>query len=101
MKNGLKIRWTEESINNLENIISYLESNWTNKELIKFFIKLEKQIQIISVFPEAYPLSKRKGKVHRCVFIKILTIYYVTDNEHLIILSLFDNRQYPKKRKEK
>ena len=45
MKSGLKIRWTEEATKNLENIIIYLETNWTPKELKKFFQKLEKQNQ--------------------------------------------------------
>ena len=45
MKNGLKIRWTEEATKNLESIIIYLESNWTDKELKRFFQKLEKQME--------------------------------------------------------
>jgi plasmid stabilization system protein ParE len=68
MKSGLKIRWSEEAIKNLENIINYLESNWTSKELSKFFIKLEKQILLLSLFPEAFPVSTKKNKIHPCVF---------------------------------
>ena len=55
MKSGLKIRWTEEATNNLENIIAYLEANRTSKEITKFFQKLEKQLILLSLFPEAYP----------------------------------------------
>lgn len=40
MKSGLKIRWTEEASNNLDSIITYLEDNWTSKELTRFFTKL-------------------------------------------------------------
>jgi len=97
MKSGLKIRWTEEAIHNLECIIEYLESNWTSKEVSRFFVKLEKQIHLLSLFPEAYPLSLKKKNVHRCVFTKNLTIYYTVDNEYLVLLSLFDSRQDPRK----
>jgi len=97
MKNGLKIRWTEEATKNLESIVAYLESNWTPKELKKFFRKLEKQLLILSLFPEAYPISLKKKQVHRCVFSKNLTIYYITADDSLIILSLFDTRQDPSK----
>jgi plasmid stabilization system protein ParE len=97
MKSGLKIRWTDEATNNLKGIIEYLESNWTSKELTKFFIKLEKQIQLLSLFPEAYPLSPKCNNVHRCVIMKNLTIYYTVENDHLILLSIFDTRQDPKK----
>ena len=95
MKSGLKIRWSQEAIVNLESIIIYLENNWTPKELSKFFKKLEKQILLLALFPEAFPVSKQKSKIHRCVFLKNLTIYYITDNEHLVLLTIFDTRQHP------
>ena len=97
MKSGLKIRWTEEATKNLENIILYLEANWTTKELKKFFQKLEKQLLLLSIFPEAYPYSLKKKKIRRCVFTKNLTIYYTVGEEILILLSFFDIRQHPSK----
>lgn len=99
MKSGLKIRWTEEAANNLENIISYLESNWTEKELKTFFSKLEKQLELILIFPKAYPLSLKKKNVHRCVFSKNLTIYYIVESGFIVLLSIFDTRQNPMKLK--
>jgi addiction module RelE/StbE family toxin len=99
MKNGLKIRWTEEATKNLENIIVYLETNWTTKELKKFFQKLEKQLLLLSIFPEAYPLSQKKKSIHQCVLTKNLTIYYTVKDDSLVLLSLFDTRQDPAKLK--
>jgi plasmid stabilization system protein ParE len=40
MQNGLKIKWTEEAINNLEDILSYLKIRWTTREINRFFIKI-------------------------------------------------------------
>jgi plasmid stabilization system protein ParE len=97
MKSGLKIRWTEEATKNLESIIEYLKTNWTSKEVKKFFQKLEKQLLLLSIFPEAYPLSLKKKKIHRCVLTKNLTIYYTVDEEFLVLLSIFDTRQHPSK----
>ncbi len=93
MQNGLKIKWTDESTKNLESIVTYLESNWTQKELKRFFRKLEKQLYILSLFPEAYPISHKKKNVHRCVLLKNLTLYYSVADGSIIILSLFDTRQ--------
>lgn len=97
MKNILRIRWSEEASNNLENIVKYFESNWSEKELKSFFLKLEKQLELISIFPQAYPLSAFTNKIHRCVFMENLSIYYIIDNESIILLSIFDTRQDPKK----
>ena len=101
MKNGLKIRWTEEATKNLEGIIVYLETNWTTKELIKFFQKFEKQLIILSNFPEAYSISQKKRRIHRCVLTKNLSIYYKVTNDSIFLLSLFDTRQDPAKLKNK
>jgi len=99
MKSTLRIRWTEEASDNLENIVKYLESNWSEKELKSFFLKLEKQLELISIFPQAYPLSAIAKKVHRCVFMENLSIYYTIDNEYIVLLSIFDTRQNPVKLK--
>ena len=97
MKSGLKIRWTEESTQNLSTIILYLESKWTAKQLRSFFQKLEKQLLLLSLFPEAYPYSLKRRKIHRCVFSKNLTIYYTIEGEFVVLLSIFDTRQDPLK----
>ncbi len=99
MKNGLKIKWTEEASLNLENIISYLETNWTSGELTRFFQKLEKQLILLSNFPDAYPISRKKNKIHRCVLTKNHTIYYKVLEDSIVLLSLFDSRQNPLKLK--
>ncbi len=99
MKSGLKIRWTEEATKNLESIILYLEANWTPKELKRFFQKLEKQLSILSIFPEAYPFSLKRKKIRRCVLTMNLTIYYTVEEDILVLISLFDTRQRPSKAK--
>ena len=99
MRSILKIRWTEEATNNLENIILYLEANWSEKELKTFFTKLEKQLELISIFPQAYPISLKRTRVHRCVFTKNLTIYYTVDDGFIVLLSIFDTGQHPRRLK--
>jgi len=46
-----KILWTDEGIKNLEQILNHIASNWTDKEVNKFKIKLSEQLNIISKFP--------------------------------------------------
>lgn len=99
MKSGLKIKWSLEAVQNLDSIIAYLEENWTHKEISKFITKFEKQLSIISTFPFAYPISKKKKNVHRCVMSKNITVYYTIREETVFLLSIFDSRQDPKKLK--
>jgi plasmid stabilization system protein ParE len=97
MKSGLKIRWTDEATKNLESIILFLESNWTSKELKRFFRMLEKQLHLLTKFPEAYSVTIQKKGIRKCVFTKNVTIYYTVREEQLVLLSLFDTRQLPSK----
>jgi hypothetical protein len=48
MKNGYEITWSLEASENLDSIIEYFETNWTEKEINDFFLKLEKRLNIIS-----------------------------------------------------
>ncbi len=97
MSIGFTIKWTAEASTNLEEISHYIEEHWTEKEIRKFFIKLEKQLEILAHFPTAYPTSKKHNDIHRCVFTRELTIYYTIQGNTFVLLSVFDVRQDPQK----
>ena len=99
MKNGYDIVWSDEAQYNLSKIIDYLETNWTEKELKKFFQRLDKVLQLISQNPQLFRLTNKRKRVRRCVFSKQTSIYYKFENERVFLITLFDNRQDPKKLK--
>lgn len=97
MKSGYKVIWSDEALENLRNIIYYLETAWTDRELQQFSRKLEARINLIQDRPLLFPLSLIRKNVHRWVLSKQTTIYYLVEKKQIVILSLFDNRQDPKK----
>jgi hypothetical protein len=48
MKNGYEIHWTNNALIELENIILYLEANWTEKEIRNLAMEIEKTVLLIS-----------------------------------------------------
>ena len=52
-----KLRWSEESIRNLEEILDYLHNKWTDKEVNNFKKKLSHQIDLIIQNPFMFPSS--------------------------------------------
>jgi len=48
MKSGYSIDWSDEASDNLDSIIDYLHKKWTDREISRFFKKLDKQIDLIS-----------------------------------------------------
>ncbi|MFN3873623.1 MAG: type II toxin-antitoxin system RelE/ParE family toxin [Ignavibacterium sp.] len=92
MKRGYKIFWTYEAERNLKDIINYLSKNFSEKEIKKFVEKVDRRLNIISLYPKIFRKSTLKN-VHRSVLTKHITIYYRFENRTIEIISLFDVRQ--------
>ncbi|WP_181308433.1 type II toxin-antitoxin system RelE/ParE family toxin [Rufibacter sp. XAAS-G3-1] len=99
MKSGYEIVWTNKALSDLDNIIAYLTNNWTNQEVSKFFVRLDRRINIISQRPLLYPLTNSRKNVRRSVLTPQITIYYRLTKQSVEILTLFNNRQNPAKLK--
>ncbi len=97
MENTYKIVWSDEALSNLKNILSYLEDNWTPKEIKKFATLLDRQLERIQNNPYIFPKSANHKNLRRSVLTKQVTIYYHIKNYNVQLVSLFDNRQNPEK----
>jgi len=95
MKSGYKIDWSDEASENLNSIIEYLSVTWTNREITRFFNKLDDRINIISRNPLAFPQFNFGVNIRRCVITEQTTIYYEIKKDSIVIISLFDNRKNP------
>lgn len=57
---ALALEWTLEAEKQLDDIIEYLESKWTGREIRNFFRKLEKALEVISTKPLQQKKSERR-----------------------------------------
>lgn len=89
--------WSNEAILNTESISTYIQENWTEKEVQQFFRRLEERITLISQFPRLFRKSRSHRTIRRSVLNKQTTIYYRFEHDHIEILSIFGNRQDPSK----
>jgi plasmid stabilization system protein ParE len=99
MKSGYRIDWSDEASDNLDSIIEYLQNRWTDREIGRFFKKLDKRIDLISRNPHAYPVIDLRINIRRSVLSEQTTIYYEIKPDVVVILSLFDNRKDPDSKK--
>ncbi len=84
-----KVVWSDESLRNLENILAYLKSEWTEKEIKKFKNKLGKQIDLISTHPRLFPISQIQPRLRKAVLSKQTTIFYELKKEEIYIVYLY------------
>lgn len=100
MGNSYKIIWSEEALNNLKRIITYLEKQWTKREITKFARLLDKNITLIKENPQIFPRSEIGKGFRRAVISKQVSIFYMINDHTVNIISVFDNRQNPKRLKK-
>ena len=94
-----KIIWSDESLKNLDTLITYLEQNWTEKEIGKFLSNLDKRIKLISLNPLIFASTPKSRNIRRSVLSKQTSIFYRITDDSIEILSIFDTRQNPDKLK--
>ena len=56
-----KLRWSDESVKNLEDILDDIKFKWTDKEVNNFKSKLSHQLDLIVQNPLMFPVSTIKN----------------------------------------
>lgn len=76
MKSGYRILWTDNVLKELEKTITFLEENWTEKELQSLANSLEKTLNLISHNPYLFQSSDFKPEIRRAVILSLNSLYY-------------------------
>jgi len=92
-----KVLWTDEAIKNLGQILNYIATNWTDKEVDEFKIKLSEQLNIIGKFPHIFPSSIITPRLRKAVLTKQTIIFYELKEQVIYIAYIFDSRQNPER----
>ena len=92
-----KVTISERAEKNLDELVSYLESNWSIRVRDKFLITLKKKVKQIAERPFIYQVSYKRKTIRRCVVTKQTTLYYKVKGKEIEIITLQDSRQDPGK----
>lgn len=98
MKNGYRIKWTPNALEELSATFEYLEENFTQKEISNLAAAIEHTTSLLSQNPNLFQESEFEN-IRRTVVLKFNTIYYRIMEKEVQILSFFSNRQNPDERK--
>jgi len=92
---ALKIVWSDEANEGLDDIIEYLENNWTEREVSRFFIRLEECLKIVKEAPHRQKDSARKPGTKEYQHSPQTTIFYIYDDQTVTVLKLWMNLRNP------
>jgi len=95
---ALKIEWSDEAENTYLDILSYLENNWSRKEVLKFIKRTETLLETILIQPYLFKASQNQP-IRKAVIGKQNSLFYRIDNDRIYLLTFWDNRQNTAKSK--
>lgn len=92
------IIWNRRANNNFNSIIKYLQNKWGDKVTQNFVIRTYQIIELLAQNPEMGSVEHFEKQIRGIVITKHNTLFYRIEEEKLILLTFFDNRQHPEKK---
>lgn len=93
---ALKIFWTKRALNNFNEILEYLQTEFGETSAKAFAIRVHNFADNLQYFPQLGTLQHSEKEIRGFVIVKQVTIFYKIYDDHIRILNLFDNRQHLK-----
>lgn len=95
---GKEIRWSLEAVERFEDIIQYLKENWTDAEIANFVSSTDRVVKFISRHPKMFR-KVYKSNIHEALVTEHNLLIYKILPTHIDILTFWDTRQHPRKKK--
>lgn len=95
---ALEVYWTKTAERKLADIVAYLQKRWGDPSARSFVRKTFGTIEIIAEFPEVGSLDCDTG-IRAFLIVKQVTLLFRVEGNRLTIVTLFDNRQNPLRRR--
>ncbi|MBP6127124.1 type II toxin-antitoxin system RelE/ParE family toxin [Flavobacterium sp.] len=94
-----KLEFSGRSLKEIRNTVDYLKVKWSERISDNFLKELKRNIDLIQINPELFPISEFEG-LRKCVVSKQTSVFFIIKNNIVYIVSVFDTRQNPNKIKE-
>lgn len=98
---ALKIRWTENALEDYKTVVSYLSQEWPPDIVLRFIDTVESRLEILSLFPNIGIASSHKKIIRAITITDHNKLYYRITDTAIEVIALFDTRQDPTKNKYK
>jgi len=92
------ITWNRRASNNFNSIITYLQNEWGDRVTRDFVSRTYRIIELLALNPEMGSVEHFEKQIRGILITKHNTLFYRIEEEKLILLNFFDNRQHPQKK---
>ena len=94
----MKVVWTRQAQNRLAEILGYIEAEFGTIRRESFRSKVKDFTALLSEFPEMGTLEVKDKNLRGFQITRQTRVFYRLKGKTIIILTLFDSRQDPKKK---
>lgn len=95
-----QIIWLPKARERLQQINSYLEENWGQKVVENFKNQTKQLISQIQLHPTQFQKSFSKNIYEALITKHNLLLYKIKSDEIVALLTIFDTRQHPRKKRK-
>lgn len=96
---ALEIHWSKRAEKQLDEIFNHLQNEWGETTTKNFAQKVYNFLNLLSEYPNLGSIENKEKQIRGFPIVKQVNLFYKIDNGRIILLSFFDNRQNPQKRK--
>ena len=94
-----KIVWTKQAIKGYDKIISYLEENWSEREIVNFISETEQFFETLTLQPEILQKSNKHKNLYRGPINRLTILIYKIKplKKQIVLITIRGARQKPLK----
>ncbi|HKL34155.1 MAG TPA: type II toxin-antitoxin system RelE/ParE family toxin [Tangfeifania sp.] len=96
---ALEIYWSKRAEKQLDEILLFLQNEWGENVTKNFAKKIYNFLDLLSKYPKLGTIENKEKQIRGFPIVKQVNLFYKIDKGRIILLSFFDNRQNPQKRK--
>jgi len=91
---AVELKWSKRAKKSFDNIVDFIEENCSEKSAKKFVRKAEHTLTSISQNPKMF-IEIDKKNIHKGIITKQTSVFYRIYNQHIRIITFWDNRRNP------
>ena len=96
---ALEVYWAKRADRKFDQIINFLIKEWGENVARAFVKKVYDFLDILSEFPEIGTIENTEKGIRGFTVVKQVDLFYRKKGNKIILLTFFDNRQNPKKKR--
>ena len=92
------VKWTSGADSSFESIVSFIEKEWTKREVERFIKRVNEKLLILSLYPDMFLVSNKRKHIHKTVLNKNVVLFYRQNKtaQQIELLLFWDTRRDPK-----